>query len=77
MTAHELARQLLDGPDLPVHISYNYGDYWRTQVAPAVTEVVEGEVVHSAYHNMDKVQETDDNHDGRDEGDYRPVVLLS
>lgn len=36
LTAHDLARKLLAGPDLPVHLSYLYGDYWGTRVAPAV-----------------------------------------
>lgn len=26
ITAHELARLLMAGPDLPVHIMYDYGD---------------------------------------------------
>ena len=34
MTTHELARQLLDGPNLPVHLSYPSGDHWRTQLHP-------------------------------------------
>ncbi len=59
MTSHELARALLDGPDLPVHYAYSYGDYWKTTVAPEVRSVQEGVVTHSEYHNMDKVVDED------------------
>ena len=59
MTSHELARQLLAGPDLPVHQSYNYGDHWRTTVAPEVTKASEGAVCHSGYHQMDRVVDAD------------------
>lgn len=75
MTSHELAHQLLAGPDLPVHISYCYGDYWKTQVAPAVDTVTDGVVVHSDYHNMDKVLPEDDQEDGNER--QRQVILLS
>jgi hypothetical protein len=43
--------------DAEVHFSYNYGDYWRTEVAPAVGRVDEGAVVYSEYHRMDKMLE--------------------
>ena len=57
--------------DAEVHFQYNYGDHWRTQVAPTVDEVSVGYVVHSAYHNMDKVVDEDD-FDYDEEGE--PVV---
>jgi len=61
-----------------VHIAYNYGDHWRTQVAPAVTEVG-GEVVeYSDYHQMDKLVR-DDEAEWGDEADVdvRRVVVIS
>lgn len=81
MTSHELARQLLAGPDRPVHHAYNYGDYWRTQVAPEVDMVTDGVVKHSEYHRMPKVVAEDV--DEIDEGDVEVpagaarVILLS
>jgi hypothetical protein len=38
-----------------VHFHYCYGDHWRTEAAPPVTEVVVGHVKHSDYHRMDIV----------------------
>jgi hypothetical protein len=60
-----------------VHFSYNYGDHWRTQVAPTVDSVEEGLVKHSAYHSMDKLMDENDMYE--EEGDYegtRRVVVL-
>ena len=60
-----------------VHFSYNYGDHWRTQVAPTVDTVEEGLVKHSAYHSMDKLMDENDMYE--EEGDYegtRRVVVL-
>jgi hypothetical protein len=70
MTPHELARILLDGPDLPVHHVYDCGDYWHTILAPEVTSADLGTVCHSPYHDADKVT-------GRDEDGQRQVLLLS
>jgi hypothetical protein len=62
-----------------VHFSYNYGDHWRTQVAPTVDRVDEGVVEHSAYHSMDKMVDDEDCYD-EETGDYkegvRRVVVL-
>ena len=55
MTAHELARQLLAGPDIDVQFAYNYGDHWKTTVAADVSKVRMKEVVYSDYHLMDRV----------------------
>jgi hypothetical protein len=64
-----------------VHFSYNYGDHWRTQVAPTVDTVEEGMVKHSAYHSMDKmVDEEEFDYDDTGEPTYgkdvRRVVVL-
>ena len=68
--------------DAEVHFSYNYGDHWRTEVAPAVGRVDEGAVVYSDYHRMDKLVEDDTDFDeetGEEVVDetLRRVVVLS
>ena len=73
MTAHELAQKLLEGPDLPVHLAYNYGDYWKTQVAPQVLDVEQGRVEYSEYHRMDRVVQ-EEPEDGET---YRAAIILS
>jgi hypothetical protein len=83
MTVQELIEQLgyMD-KDAEVHFAYNYGDHWRTQVAPKVGEVFEGAVVYSDYHRMDKLVEDDGEGDFDDEGkeivdeSTRRVVVL-
>ena len=83
MTVQELIEQLgyMD-KDAEVHFAYNYGDHWRTQVAPKVGEVFEGAVVYSEYHRMDKMVEDDGDCDFDDEGNEivdestRRVVVL-
>ena len=44
-------------PEMEVHTSYNYGDYWHTQVAPKVGYVEEAQTVWSEYHRMPKIVE--------------------
>jgi hypothetical protein len=78
MKVSELIEQLqyMD-QDAEVHFAYNYGDHWRTEVAPAVTAVSEGVVEYSDYHRMDKVAEDyEDGEDFIDEetGDYKKDV---
>ena len=74
MLVADLIEELKHMPqDAEVHFSYNYGDHWRTQVAPKVTEIYEGQVTYSDYHRMPKVvDECDD--DEPSEGGL--VVLL-
>ena len=65
MQVFQLIEQLMDlDPNAEVHFTYNYGDHWRTQVAPTVDSVTEGSVKYSDYHRMHKLV---DNFD--DEGD--------
>ena len=62
-----------------VHFSYNYGDHWRTQVAPSVDSVEEGVVEFSDYHRMDKMVDDEDCYDeetGNLRTDVRKVVVL-
>jgi hypothetical protein len=68
--------------DADVHFAYNYGDHWRTEVAPKVGRVDEGAVVYSEYHRMDKMLEEeydiefdDDGNEVKDETRRRVVVL--
>ena len=68
--------------DAEVHFAYNYGDHWRTEVAPKVGRVDEGAVVYSEYHRMDKMLEEeydiefdDDGNEVKDETRRRVVVL--
>ena len=41
--------------DMEVKVAYNYGDHWRTKVAPDVCNVEITEVEYSDYHRMDRV----------------------
>jgi hypothetical protein len=68
-----------ENPEAEVHFSYNYGDHWRTQVAPKVDTVDVGFVKYSDYHRMHKV--TDDEcdiylEDGDRDEDVKEVVLI-
>jgi hypothetical protein len=66
-------------PEAEVHFEYNYGDHWRTQVAPEVTQVQEGIVKFSQYHGMDKiVEDYEDCYDEciDSEFGFRRVVVL-
>lgn len=68
----------MENPDAEVHFSYNYGDHWRTQVAPEVDTVETGFVKFSDYHRMPKVVEYDDYEtDDEDEKQGTEVVILS
>jgi hypothetical protein len=62
-----------------VHFAYGYGDHWRTQVAPAISQVFDGVVEYSDYHQMDKLIDDEDCYD-EDTGDYkagiRKVVVI-
>jgi hypothetical protein len=80
MTVQELIEQLgyMD-KDAEVHFSYNYGDHWRTQVAPTVDSVETGYVKYSDYHRMDKVTDDEDDiylEDGERDEDIKEVVIL-
>jgi hypothetical protein len=80
MKVSELIEQLgYMNPEAEVHFSYGYGDHWRTQVAPAVSNVFDGVVQYSEYHRMDKLVEDEDEMYEED-GDYnenvRKVVII-
>ena len=67
MTVEELIEELkyMD-KNAEVHFAYNYGDHWRTEVAPRVGRVDEGVVEYSEYHRMDKIANED--YDDEEEG---------
>ena len=77
--------ELLEGydADMEVHFAYNYGDHWRTEVAPRVGSVDEGVVEFSDYHRMDKLVTIEEDYDIYDEvtnetrTEVRRVVVLS
>ena len=84
MQVKELIEMLQDmNQDADVHFAYNYGDHWRTEVAPKVGRVDEGAVVYSEYHRMDKMLEDTGDCEFDDEGNevldetLRRVVVLS
>lgn len=74
MTVEELIEELKQfDPDMRVVLTYNYGDYWNTMVAPEVKAAEVGNVTPSAYHRMDKLSSERE----EEEGDFREVVILS
>jgi hypothetical protein len=75
MKVSELIELLqMENQDAEVHFQYNYGDHWRTQVAPRVDTVEIGHVVWSDYHRMSKVAEYDEDEEDADE--LTEVVLI-
>jgi hypothetical protein len=71
--------ELLEGydADMEVHFAYNYGDYWRTEVAPKISNIREGVVEFSDYHRMDKVANEDyDDEDEQTVESQRRVVII-
>ena len=60
--------------DVEVHFSYNYGDHWRTEVAPAICQVSDGVVEYSEYHRMDKLVTDEDECYDEDTGNYKQDV---
>ena len=57
-----------------VHFAYNYGDHWRTEVAPKVSQVTEGVVEYSDYHRMDKLVTDEEDCYDEETGDYKTDV---
>jgi len=71
MKVLELQQLLSDfDPDMEVKFSYNYGDYWKTNVASDITDVDTAYVEYSSYHSMDKISEDEDD-------DTKCVVVIS
>ena len=62
----------MENQDAEVHFQYNYGDHWRTQVAPTVDRVETGFVKYSDYHRMHKL--VDDEDFDCDEETGEPIV---
>lgn len=57
--------------DGEVHFAYNYGDYWRTTVAPEVTKICLEIVHHSEYHSLPAISDGEHRHDD----DVEVIVL--
>jgi hypothetical protein len=57
-----------------VHFAYNYGDHWRTEVAPKVCRVDEGVVEYSDYHRMDKIAKEDYDDEVEFDDDGKEIV---
>ena len=79
MKVADLILELQDmNPEADVHFAYNYGDHWRTEVAPKISNVREGVVAYSEYHRMDKVVNEDyDDEDEAEVASQRRVVVLA
>lgn len=81
MTVQELINQLQQfDPNMEVKFSYNYGDYWRTQVADDISAISSNQVKYSSYHKTDKVIERDYEEEDDDleyPDDVKTVVILS
>ena len=81
MLVKELIEELkFLNPEAEVHFEYNYGDHWRTSVAPKVQSINEGAVEYSEYHRMDKMMDYEDCYDeetGEPKDTVRRVVVLS
>ena len=84
MKVHELIEELGNyDPNQEVHFSYNYGDHWRTIVAPSVEIVEKGKVTYSDYHQMDQLvvdkedSEEEDDQESTPGTTVRSVVVLS
>lgn len=76
MKVRELIQELKNfDQDAEVHFAYNYGDHWRTTVAPAVKSVDEYPVVYSEYHSMDKLVADDDEESFKRKEDRVAVIL--
>jgi hypothetical protein len=64
MTAHELAKQLLDGPDIEVALSYAYGDRCRTTCCVTVNEANPTVIKPWAYAGDGTAKVVEDRDDG-------------
>ena len=77
LTVAELIEELKYMPqDAEVHFTYNYGDHWRTQVAPGVDSVEMGLVEYSDYHRMPKLVEPDYDDEQNEDVEGKAVVII-
>lgn len=69
--------------DTEVVTSYNYGDYWKTQVADSISGASNGHVEYSDYHRMDKIVDADEVEEEDEDGNFtqkpnlREVIVLN
>jgi hypothetical protein len=75
MLVSQLIEQLQDMPqDAEVHFTYNYGDHWRTQVAPKARSVYMAPVEYSDYHRMPKLADEDYECEEEDESNVAVII---
>jgi hypothetical protein len=73
MTAHELAKQLLAGPDVEIMFAHPAHDHWRTELASKIDSITEEQVKYTEYHRQDKVVEFEY---GEEVEDARTVLVI-
>jgi hypothetical protein len=80
MTVEELMNELAKmDRDAKVHFSYNYGDYWGTEVSQVISRASKGVVKYSEYHGMYKIVDNNncsDEENSNDDKDTVSVILL-
>lgn len=73
MTVSELIDILKEYPsDKQIAFSYNYGDYWKTNVVETIEQIEETSVSWSEYHRMYKLEDEPE----EDETNQSFVVLF-
>lgn len=71
MTVEQVISELEQFPmDMEVKFSYNFGDYWKTEVASDINSIDVKLVKYSSYHNMDKIAEDE-------EDDLNECIIIS
>jgi hypothetical protein len=76
MTVGKLIEQLQNYPEsMPVLFSYDFGDYWHTEVAGAIREVNREEVENSDYHRMLKI--ASENREEEDDDEQKTINVAN
>lgn len=77
MKVRELIELLSENdPELDVGFSYNYGDYWKTQVVETADWVSKGEVKWSERLDMNELVDNEDNGDWTKDPDNKMMVII-
>jgi len=59
-----------------VHLAHGSGDYWRTTLAPKVSQVFNGSVQMSDYHRCDRLIHDEDEPEDDEAEPVRRVVVI-
>jgi hypothetical protein len=59
MLAHDLAKMLLEQPNIEVKFAHPSHDYWRTELASDIDSITEEQVKYTEYHRQDKIVDTE------------------